>query len=134
MQEYDLLIQEKYYLIVDFEATCTNRNEFPRDEMEIIEIGALLLDSEQFEIHSEFQSFIKPVRNPLLTGFCKELTTIRQDRPSVRASTGRPTGESRGRRQRSLRPRRWPRIPPRVFPRRLGIPSSGTPWPTSPSR
>ena len=79
MQEYDLLIQEKHYLIVDFEATCTNRNEFPREEMEIIEIGAILIETEQFEVRSEFQSFIKPVRNPTLAGFCKDLTTIRQD-------------------------------------------------------
>lgn len=75
----ELLIQEKYDLIIDFEATCSDRNQFPREEMEIIEIGALLLDREQFEIDSEFQSFIKPVRNPTLTDFCKDLTTIRQD-------------------------------------------------------
>jgi inhibitor of KinA sporulation pathway (predicted exonuclease) len=79
MNENELLIQENYYLIVDFEATCSDRNEFPREEMEIIEIGALLLDRERLEVHSEFQSFIKPVRNPRLTEFCKDLTTIQQE-------------------------------------------------------
>ena len=65
------------HLVVDLEATCCNRNSFPRTEMEIIEIGAVMTDS-QFEVIDEFQSFIKPVRHPELTDFCKELTTISQ--------------------------------------------------------
>lgn len=65
------------YIVVDFEATCCNYNSFPRHEMEIIEFGAVLLN-EGFGIIDEFQAFVKPVKNPKLTKFCKELTTIKQ--------------------------------------------------------
>ena len=68
----------KHKLVVDLEATCCNNNEFPRYEMEIIEIGAVLLDSENKTV-STFQTFVKPTVHPLLTDFCKELTTITQD-------------------------------------------------------
>ena len=68
----------KYKLVVDLEATCCANNEFPRHEMEIIEIGAVLLDTEN-EIVSTFSTFVKPTLNPILTDFCKELTTITQD-------------------------------------------------------
>ncbi|HLP89455.1 MAG TPA: 3'-5' exonuclease [Nostocaceae cyanobacterium] len=68
----------KYFLIVDLEATCCNQNTFPRHEMEIIEIGAVMLNSQTWEIESEFQQFIQPVRNPKLTDFCKNLTSITQ--------------------------------------------------------
>jgi len=66
-------------VIVDVEATCCDDETFPRHEMEIIEIGAVAVESRTGEIRSEFQSFIQPVRNPRLTEFCKELTTISQD-------------------------------------------------------
>ncbi len=68
----------KYKMVVDLEATCWANNEFPRYEMEIIEIGAVLLDSENKTV-STFQTFVKPTVHPLLTDFCKELTTITQD-------------------------------------------------------
>lgn len=67
-----------YYLIVDLEATCSDDGSIPRHEMEIIEIGAVMLNKVTWEIDSEFQQFIKPVRNPLLTSFCTKLTTIEQ--------------------------------------------------------
>ena len=71
-------ISQPYYLIIDLEATCTNDDEFPREEMEIIEIGAVVQHSGTFEIESEFQSFVRPIQNPQLTDFCTELTTISQ--------------------------------------------------------
>jgi inhibitor of KinA sporulation pathway (predicted exonuclease) len=37
------------YLVTDLECICTNSNKFPREKMEIIEIGAVLLKS-QLEI------------------------------------------------------------------------------------
>ena len=46
--------------------------------MEIIEIGAVRVSARSGEIESEFQSFVKPVRNSVLTSFCRELTTITQ--------------------------------------------------------
>lgn len=67
-----------YHLIVDLEATCCNDGSFPKEEMEIIEIGAVMLSSKTHEIVSEFQTFIKPVRHPQLTDFCKTLTSISQ--------------------------------------------------------
>jgi inhibitor of KinA sporulation pathway (predicted exonuclease) len=47
--------------------------------MEIIEIGAVRVSSSTGEIESVFGAFVKPIRNPVLTGFCRELTTISQD-------------------------------------------------------
>ena len=67
-----------YSVIVDLEATCCNRDSFPREEMEIIEIGAVRVSSITGEIDSEFGAFVRPVRNPLLTDFCRELTSISQ--------------------------------------------------------
>lgn len=67
------------YIIIDFEATCSDKDEFPKNEMEIIEIGALTLDRIDLLKLNEFDAFIKPVLNPNLTDFCKKLTSIRQE-------------------------------------------------------
>ena len=72
-------IPNAYYLIIDLEATCSDDGSIPESEMEIIEIGAVMQNSKTFEIESEFQTFVKPVRHPELTRFCLELTKIRQD-------------------------------------------------------
>ena len=71
-------ITNAHYLIVDLEATCSEDRSVPRDEMEIIEIGAVLQDARTFEIASEFQTFVRPVRHPGLTDFCTRLTGITQ--------------------------------------------------------
>ncbi|GAB1539255.1 3'-5' exonuclease [Scytonema sp. NUACC21] len=70
--------QASYFLIVDLEATCSDDGTIPSEEMEMIEIGAVMLNSATWEIDSEFQQFIKPVRHKQLTPFCIELTTISQ--------------------------------------------------------
>jgi len=63
------------YIVFDLEATCEKDN---RDFVnEIIEIGAVKIN-EDLEIVCEFSSFVKPVLNPILTDFCKKLTTISQ--------------------------------------------------------
>jgi len=67
------------YIIIDFEATCTNAEEFDRDEMEIIEFGVAAVDATTLLPVAEFSSFVRPVRNPKLTEFCRQLTTITQD-------------------------------------------------------
>jgi inhibitor of KinA sporulation pathway (predicted exonuclease) len=72
-------IPNAHYLIIDLEATCSNVGEVPRQEMEIIEIGAVMLSSRTFEIESEFQTFIHPVRHSQLTDFCTDLTGITQN-------------------------------------------------------
>ncbi len=66
------------YLVIDLEATCSNNGMVPRTEMEIIEIGAVLLSSSNLKAVDEFQSFVRPVRHPQLTKFCRELTGIKQ--------------------------------------------------------
>ncbi|MGR6453595.1 hypothetical protein ACU5P1_17240 [Pseudomonas plecoglossicida] len=86
----ELLAGTRYLLCVDLEATC---DEYPegltdeqklehklavhRDEMETIEVGAVVLDLHQdARIVSEHTWFVRPVLNPVLTDFCKQLTTI----------------------------------------------------------
>lgn len=71
---------DKYdrFLIIDLEATCCDRKTIKRHEMEIIEIGAVMLEAQNLTIVDEFQSFIKPIRHPILTQFCQQLTSITQ--------------------------------------------------------
>ncbi|MDA2935984.1 exonuclease domain-containing protein [Patescibacteria group bacterium AH-259-L05] len=45
--------------------------------MEIIEIGAVLVNN-NYQIIEEYQTFIKPLKNPVLSKFCKDLTNICQ--------------------------------------------------------
>jgi len=45
---------------------------------EIIEIGAVRLNG-YGEVEGTFNSFVRPKINPRLSGFCTELTTIRQE-------------------------------------------------------
>ncbi len=68
-----------YFLIVDLEATCCDKKSIPRREMETIEIGAVIVEAENLVIVDELSIFIKPVRNPVLTKFCTELTSITQN-------------------------------------------------------
>ena len=64
-------------LIIDFEATCDSHGRLPTAEMEIIEIGAVLLNADD-QVAGQFQCFVKPVLNPVLTPFCTALTGIEQ--------------------------------------------------------
>jgi inhibitor of KinA sporulation pathway (predicted exonuclease) len=73
-----LRITNRYYLIIDLEATCCDRGTVPREEMEIIEIGAVMQDAQTFDVVAEHQQFVRPVRHPVLTDFCRELTSIAQ--------------------------------------------------------
>ena len=68
----------RHLLIIDVEATCDDAGAVPRHEMEIIEIGAVMQDAVTFESVGEFQTFVRPVRHPILTPFCTGLTTIKQ--------------------------------------------------------
>lgn len=65
------------FIIVDLEATCLEVK--PVDYIsEIIEIGAVKVD-EKGNILDTFDVFVKPTINPILSDFCKELTTITQE-------------------------------------------------------
>jgi 3'-5' exoribonuclease 1 len=63
---------------VDLEATCWE-NVRDYDRMETIEIGAVELPSADSPPTREFSRFIRPVAEPLLSDFCRRLTTIRQE-------------------------------------------------------
>ena len=67
-----------YYLIVDLECTCCDDESFPRNEREIIEIGAVMVDATTLTQVDEWNTFIRPVRHPQLTTFCTSLTSITQ--------------------------------------------------------
>ena len=64
----------KPIIIVDLEATCSENKDI---ENEIIEIGAVkIIDG---KVVDTFGQFVRPIFNPILTDFCKELTTIQQE-------------------------------------------------------
>ncbi|KAM3106388.1 exonuclease domain-containing protein [Phormidesmis sp. 146-33] len=75
-----------FYLVLDLEATCCDRESIPREQMETIEIGAVMVERKTLEAISssypqgvaEFQTFIRPVTHPGLTEFCTQLTSITQ--------------------------------------------------------
>lgn len=69
-----------YYCVVDLEATCDDQDPpaVPRDEMETIEIGAVMINGRTLWTVAEFQAFVRPVRHPKLTDFCTSLTSITQ--------------------------------------------------------
>lgn len=75
-----LLPAAPYYCVVDLEATCDERGPrvVPREEMETIEIGAVMVDVVTLAPVAEFQAFVRPVRHPQLTAFCTNLTSITQ--------------------------------------------------------
>lgn len=72
------ILGNAYIACVDLEATCDDSPSFNRREMEIIEFGCTLLNPE-YKVVGTFNSFVRPTINPILTQFCKELTTITQD-------------------------------------------------------
>ncbi|NVZ19641.1 exonuclease domain-containing protein [Pseudomonas costantinii] len=82
----NLLAPYHYLYCVDLEATCdeVGESESPRQlavvpaQMETIEIGLIVVDLKTLEIVDEFQCFVRPQINPILTDFCKQLTSIQQ--------------------------------------------------------
>jgi 3'-5' exoribonuclease 1 len=66
------------YVIVDLEATCWEQRT-AIDRMEIIEIGAVCLDGDkEMQQSKEFERFVHPTMEPVLSDFCRNLTTITQ--------------------------------------------------------
>lgn len=65
------------YIIVDVEATCWEK-PFNKDDIEIIEIGAVEMASLSGPIVREFQIFVRPMHHPVLSQFCRQLTGISQ--------------------------------------------------------
>lgn len=67
----------QHWLVIDLEAT-TEEGGWPLEQMEIIEIGASVVNRLGHEV-DHFQRFVRPQRRPLLTGFCRQLTHISQE-------------------------------------------------------
>lgn len=65
------------HIVFDLEATCWEKDKNLSD-METIEIGAVRLKPESYEVADTFSTFVKPDRNPKLSDYCRELTSIRQ--------------------------------------------------------
>ncbi|MCB0660594.1 MAG: exonuclease domain-containing protein [Saprospiraceae bacterium] len=65
------------YIIFDLEASCWLGRP-PKGQNEIIEIGAVKVDQFQ-QVVSVFNKFVKPTVNPILSEFCKKLTSISQE-------------------------------------------------------
>lgn len=72
--------RNKEFVVLDLEATCYNSEiGRPIDFVnEIIEIGAIKLDENGKEI-GRFAKFTKPLKFPVISKFCNELTTITQN-------------------------------------------------------
>lgn len=64
------------YIIFDLEASCWLGRP-PHGINEIIEIGAVKVN-DYGEVESTFIKFVKPTVNPILSDFCKKLTSILQ--------------------------------------------------------
>ena len=67
----------QHWLVIDLEAT-TEEGGWPLEQMEVIEIGASVVNRLGHEV-DHFQRFVRPQRRPLLTGFCRQLTHISQE-------------------------------------------------------
>lgn len=74
----------EWCLVVDFEATCDE--PIQPEKPEIIQIGACLFNIKERKVHKELDVYIKPIYNPILTKFCKDLTGITQEQ--VDAASG----------------------------------------------
>lgn len=70
---------ERPIFIVDLEATCwDDRLSYEVDEMEIIEIGCVLV-TQRGAILDEFSTLVRPQEEPVLSAFCTKLTGIKQE-------------------------------------------------------
>lgn len=65
------------YIVFDLEATCEDPMIDPDFDKEIIEIGAVKIKNGKIE--DTFDVFVKPIKKPILTDFCKNLTHISQE-------------------------------------------------------
>jgi inhibitor of KinA sporulation pathway (predicted exonuclease) len=69
----------KHLLVVDLEATCWESGRGPREEMETIEFGAVVVRMEDLTVVDERSWFVRPRLHPQLSEFCVALTGINQD-------------------------------------------------------
>jgi len=71
-------LQQRYphLVVLDFEATCLENTKIVPQE--IIEFPSVLINTSTLEIEDQIQIYVKPVHNPQLSPFCKQLTGIQQ--------------------------------------------------------
>eukprot|EP00050_Salpingoeca_kvevrii_P019311 m.84606 g.84606 ORF g.84606 m.84606 type:complete len:322 (-) comp8354_c0_seq1:32-997(-) len=73
----NLIVPYDYICVLDFEATCErDMREFPH---EIIEFPIVVIDVATNTQIEEIRHYVRPVFNPVLSGFCTELTGITQE-------------------------------------------------------
>ena len=70
-------VSNRHYLVIDLEATCWEQTDPLKGENEIIEIGLVILSPQKQELWRGGW-FVRPQRNPILSSFCTQLTTIKQ--------------------------------------------------------
>lgn len=63
-----------YLLVLDFEATCWNIKDVQRSAPEVIEFPCVLFDIQKCENMAEFQQYVMPTENYVLSSFCTQLT------------------------------------------------------------
>lgn len=68
----------EFFVVVDFEATCEERNT-PDYPHEIIEFPGVLVDGKSGKVVSHWRQYCRPVINPQLSEFCVALTNIAQE-------------------------------------------------------
>jgi len=68
-----------YLAVLDFEATCEDRNVQKNWVHEIIEFPVVFLNLATLEVDFIFHSFVRPVETFTLTDFCTNLTGITQE-------------------------------------------------------
>ncbi|KAM3916066.1 ERI1 exoribonuclease 2 [Leptodactylus fuscus] len=66
-----------YLIVIDFESTCWKDTKHYGQE--IIEFPAVLLNTSNGAIESEFHTYVQPQEHPILSDFCTELTGIKQE-------------------------------------------------------
>lgn len=67
-------------LIIDIECTCNDDPQLPKEQVEIIEIGAVVcrLSTDSFAVLDTLQLYVQPSFTKKLTDFCTQLTGIEQ--------------------------------------------------------
>ena len=72
------MLNQPHLLVVDLEMTCADDGSIPAGSMEVIEVGAVHV-SRAGEVIERFEAFVRPVRHPVLTSFCRTLLHIEQE-------------------------------------------------------
>ncbi|KAK5650427.1 hypothetical protein RI129_001456 [Pyrocoelia pectoralis] len=67
-----------YIFVLDFEATCWDKQDVNKRPCEIIEFSVVLYSVLQNKILQSFQQYVMPIESPKLSDFCTNFTNITQ--------------------------------------------------------